>query len=391
MDDIECSKDASRPKCTKLGDRPLRRVLGIFLELVAFLVMLYMLYFHLGIGSPTRRAVEHIGSAVEKTGQKIEVWLDNTPPTSPQSLSAGPAPTIQRVARYHGTDHYPRHIMAPFDSTGGDVIVMCASSHRGVLMTPSDNFNNTRISLTGPADYSGARFNLWTQIWYAKNPKVGPNHVVTITLSAKQSLVISVFVVQGSDISDPIDAVSTFADDADTRTLAPVSPSITTARFNDLLIGFGKSWLSEVWSAGGRYALQQPASSDYLAAESSLAATPGSYNSTFVLSSATNWQAAVVAVRPAEPPSTSQIMLAWQPSSDNVGVIGYQVERCSGTDCEDFAQIGTSKDTSFVDSTPPTPGTYRYRVLAIDAALNVSKYSNVTIAVAPRIDPRHKP
>jgi hypothetical protein len=39
-----------------------------------------------------------------------------------------------------------------------------------------------------------------------------------------------------------------------------------------------------------------------------------------------------------------------------------------------------SKDTSFVDSTLPTPAAYRYRVRAIDAAGNESKYSNTIIA-----------
>ena len=48
----------------------------------------------------------------------------------------------------------------------------------------------------------------------------------------------------------------------------------------------------------------------------------------------------------------------------------------SGADCEDFTQIGTSKDPSFVDLTPATPAIYRYRVRALDAAANVSKYSN---------------
>jgi hypothetical protein len=39
-----------------------------------------------------------------------------------------------------------------------------------------------------------------------------------------------------------------------------------------------------------------------------------------------------------------------------------------------------SKDTSFVDSTLRAPAVYRYRVRAIDAAGNKSKYSNAIIA-----------
>ena len=69
---------------------------------------------------------------------------------------------------------------------------------------------------------------------------------------------------------------------------------------NDLLIGFGKSRFSEVWSAGDGFAFQSAASSDFLAGKSGLAATPGNYNSTFVINGPTNWQAAVVAVKPAD-------------------------------------------------------------------------------------------
>src|SRR6185436_2195991 len=38
--------------------------------------------------------------------------------------------------------------------------------------------------------------------------------------------------------------------------------------------------------------------------------------------------------------SASEVDLSWGASTDNVGVTGYQVERCSGTGCTNFAQIG---------------------------------------------------
>ena len=92
--------------------------------------------------------------------------------------------------------------MAPFDSTGGDLLVVCAGTHEDALLTPSDNFNNTWISLTGPTNFgptnSSDGINLRAQIWYTKNPKVGPNHVFTMTLSTREALVLSMFVVKGS-------------------------------------------------------------------------------------------------------------------------------------------------------------------------------------------------
>ena len=351
---------------------------SIFLVLVVCFVIYILPSLHLGIRSSAIQLIE-------RAGQKIEVWLDKSPPTAPQRLSGGPAPTIERVASYYNATHLTKHTMAPFDSTGGDVLVVFAGTHEDALLTPSDNFNNTWVSLAGPTNFgptkSSAGFNLRGQMWFARNPKVGPNHVFTMTLSGREALVLSMLVVKGSNASDPIDAVSTIGNDADTRALTPTSPTITTTHSNDLLIGFGKSMVGEVWSAGGGFAFQPAASSDYLVGELGLAATPGNYKSSFGLIAPVNWQAAVVAVRPAESlPDPAQITLAWQPSNDNVGVIGYEVERCSGTNCEDFAQIGMSKDTSFVDSTLRTPAVYRYRVRAIDAAGNKSKYSNAIIA-----------
>lgn len=325
----------------------------------------------------------HLGirKSMASTGHQIEVLLDKTPPTAPLNLEGGPAPKIQRVASYYNHAHLMKHTMAPFDSSGGDLLLAFVSSHGNATLTPSDNFNNTWISLAGPTN-SSVGLNLRSQIWYATNPKVGHGHVFTITLSSRQSVVISMFVVKGANISDPIDGVSTIGDDVGRHTLTPTSPRISTTSPNDLLIGFSKSASSEMWGAGGAFTFRPDASSNFLVAESGLAVAPGSYNSKFVLSVASNWQAAIVAVRPAPHLPTPQITLAWQPSIDNVGVAGYQVERCDSVDCKKFAQIGITKDNWFVDSTLPVPAAYRYRVRAIDEALNASAYSNAFIANA---------
>jgi hypothetical protein len=59
--------------------------------------------------------------------------------------------------------------------------------------------------------------------------------------------------------------------------------------------------------------------------------------------------------------SASQINLAWNPSTDNVGVVGYAISRGG-------APIGTSPTTTFADAglAPSTP--YSYTVAAFDAA-----------------------
>jgi len=83
--------------------------------------------------------------------------------------------------------------------------------------------------------------------------------------------------------------------------------------------------------------------------------------------------------------STSQIDLSWTASSDNVGVTGYQVDRCQGTGCSTFAQIGTSSVTSYSDTGLAAGTTYRYRVRATDAAGNVSANSSIVTATTQAV------
>jgi hypothetical protein len=305
---------------------------------------------------------------------------DTTPPTPPTNLM-GPGPVVQATQGYINSTFLTVHTTTPFDSTGGDLIVVYGSSHAGVTMTPSDSFNNTWISAAGPTNTSTG-FDLRSQIWYAKNPTVGPGHTFTLTLSAAESLVISVFVVKGSNIPAPIDAISTIGDDAGTQTLNVTSPAVTTVNANDLLLGWAKSSVGETFTSGNGFTPQPTASSNFLDSESGLGAPPSSYQSTFTLSTAATWQAAAVAVDPsASATSTSsEIDLTWSPSTDNVGVTGYMVERCKGFGCSNFVQIASTIGTLFNDTGLTTSTTYSYRVRATDAAGNLSGYSNTVTA-----------
>jgi hypothetical protein len=82
--------------------------------------------------------------------------------------------------------------------------------------------------------------------------------------------------------------------------------------------------------------------------------------------------------------SSSQINLTWVASTDNSGTIAsYQVERCSGVSCTTFASVGTPTVTSFSNTGLTANTTYRYRVLAKDAANNASLYSSIVSATTP--------
>jgi fibronectin type 3 domain-containing protein len=85
--------------------------------------------------------------------------------------------------------------------------------------------------------------------------------------------------------------------------------------------------------------------------------------------------------------SVSQISLSWTASTDNIGVTGYRVERCAGTGCTNFTQVGTSTGPSYSDTGLTASTSYSYRVRATDAASNLSGYSNTasatTLAATP--------
>jgi regulation of enolase protein 1 (concanavalin A-like superfamily) len=82
--------------------------------------------------------------------------------------------------------------------------------------------------------------------------------------------------------------------------------------------------------------------------------------------------------------SSTQINLTWTAATDNVGVTGYVVDRCQGSGCTSFAQVGTPGGTSFTDTTGLVASTsYSYRVRARDAAGNVGAYSAVASVTTP--------
>jgi len=75
----------------------------------------------------------------------------------------------------------------------------------------------------------------------------------------------------------------------------------------------------------------------------------------------------------------SQVHLSWTASTDDVRVTGYRVER-QDPGSPSFAQVGTTTATSYNDTGLAAGSSYSYRVRAIDAAQNLSEYSDVASA-----------
>jgi hypothetical protein len=81
--------------------------------------------------------------------------------------------------------------------------------------------------------------------------------------------------------------------------------------------------------------------------------------------------------------SSTQIDLSWTAATDNVAVTGYRVERCTGSGCSSFVEIGSTGATSFSDSGRNPSTSYSYRVRATDAVPNLGPYTSTASATTP--------
>jgi chitodextrinase len=70
--------------------------------------------------------------------------------------------------------------------------------------------------------------------------------------------------------------------------------------------------------------------------------------------------------------SSSEIVLTWETSSDNVGVAGYNVYNGS-------TKIGSTASTTYTDTNLATSTTYQYFVAAYDASGNISPQTSVAV------------
>jgi chitodextrinase len=87
--------------------------------------------------------------------------------------------------------------------------------------------------------------------------------------------------------------------------------------------------------------------------------------------------------------SSSRIDLTWQPSSDNVGIIGYNIYR-NGTHIDTIEGDGSEESNYSVAGLSPST-TYSFTVKALDAADNLSPASNTASATTSSAAPSSSP
>ena len=86
--------------------------------------------------------------------------------------------------------------------------------------------------------------------------------------------------------------------------------------------------------------------------------------------------------------SPNQTSLSWTASTETGGTISeYLVERCNGTGCNSFVQVGTTANTSYNDTGLTASTSYSYRVRAQDTNGNDGPYSSVVTVTTPAAIP----
>jgi Domain of unknown function (DUF1929)/Bacterial Ig domain/Glyoxal oxidase N-terminus/Fibronectin type III domain len=304
----------------------------------------------------------------------------------------------------------------PQSSSVANVVVpFTAAQAAGDLNVVVVGWNDTVAQVTSVSDAAGNLYALAAgptpgnalsqSIYYAKNiagSAAGANQV-TVTFSPAAAFPdIRILEYSGIDTVNPVDVNVTAAGNGTSTN----SGSATTTNANDLLVG-ANTVSTTTSGAGSGYTSRLITNPDGDIVEDRVVTTVGSYSAAAPMSPSGAWVMQMVAFRVAgntpvdtTPPTAptnlkatavnaSQIALSWGPSTDNVGVTGYLIERCQSSGCSSFAQIATTTGTvtTFTDTGLTASTTYGYRVRATDAAGNLSQYSNTATATTTATPP----
>ena len=310
---------------------------------------------------------------------------------------AGGSTSIAFVQTAWVTPQTPQtSVSVVFDSaqTAGDLNVVAVgwSDSTSTVNSVTDSEGNTYSLAIGPTRSTG---NASQSIYYAKSIVGAPagGNTVTVTFNAAVAYPdVRLAEYSGLDESNPLDA-SAGASGSGTTTS---SGAATTTNAVDLLVGANYVATGTIGSGSG-YTQRDITTPDGDILEDQIVTAAGNYAAVAPQSPSGWWIMQMAAFKAAgagggdtQPPTApsgltasatvSVVNLSWTASTDNVGVTGYRVERCQGSGCSSFTQVGTATGTTFNDTGLSASTSYSYRLRATDAAGNLSGYSNTASA-----------
>lgn len=307
--------------------------------------------------------------------------------TSATTPAAPPLPIkfVQQVALTAGSGISTASQTFTIPSVSGDLIVVAVKWGDQALSVASigDDKGNTYTSAVGPTNWSGTAKR--AQIFYAKNI-IGGGAPITITVTLTGIATSSFYIYQleysNADINAPLDVVS-----AAIGTATSVSSGSATTNFpNELIFGFSIADSVGI-NPGPGFTAESTFRGNLV--EDVTVSTTGSYSALGTATGVSNWFMQMATFKAANadtiPPTApsgltalatgpTQVNLSWTASTDNVGVTGYFVQRCSGSGCTNFAQVASlpGNTTTYTDISLAPSTTYTYQIVATDAASNLS-------------------
>ena len=239
----------------------------------------------------------------------------------------------------------------PSDNVSGNwigVIIRAGGINQGLTVTDTRG-NSYRLAVQFNETVDGTTLG----IFFAENIRGGAN-VVTVAGTQTNTLRFAVVEYAGVAATSSLDAVATAQGTSSTPSVGP----ITTTAAGDLVLGLVSTANPATFTPGSGYTVEQWVPSEpgaKLILEDRMLTTAGSVSAGASLGASDTWGAAIAAFRAgggntsdtqaptapgsltATPSNSTQINLSWTASTDNVGVTAYQVDRCSGAGCSNFA------------------------------------------------------
>ena len=222
------------------------------------------------------------------------------------------APVVVNSRGYINEAPLTAHTTMAFNSNGASTLVAFVSSHPSwngqpvIISGLSDNGGNVWNVLTGPSIWTGGSFTLLSAIYYVNAPITSATHRVTVNLTNPAPLVVHVFAVSGSDITQP--PIYSALTNPDGGRSADVTAKSIVIPTDTLLLGWAKNESNATATALDGYTLDQQ-STRFLWGESQTVHNAGSYTSHFRYDSAIGWQTAIVGLkRTTRPVASSQVV-----------------------------------------------------------------------------------
>src|SRR2546429_172425 len=312
------------------------------------------------------------------------------------NLSAsGPIALVQHASRDAGTTTSSTLAFPSSNTAGNFIAVVIRAGKTGQLFAVKDSRGNTYRKAM---QFNETIDSTTLGIFYAENIAGGAN-TITVSDTIAGTMRFGILEYSGVAIANSLDGAAA----ATQGTGASLNSGIITTTASGDLVLAGMSAANAATFTAGSGCLPRdfvPAEPNTkLLVEDRIQSVAGNISANASLGGSDNWGAVAAAFRSGAtvpppmftPPSNLavapsgpvQVNLSWtRPTETGGTATGYLIERCTGSSCANFAQIGSSATINYSDTGASLTGstTYNYRVRATDGT-NFSAYSNTASAI----------